>query len=63
VNRLERLPAFGERRKVRRPKKHTVFGKVVDGMDTLKKLEAGGTVGEGTPPEPLLIEKVTIQVS
>jgi cyclophilin family peptidyl-prolyl cis-trans isomerase len=42
--------------------KHTIYGKVVEGMDTLKKLEAAGSRG-GTPSEPLKIEKVTIEVS
>jgi cyclophilin family peptidyl-prolyl cis-trans isomerase len=41
--------------------KHTVYGKVVDGMDTLKKLEAVGSEGGGTS-EKLTITKVTIQV-
>lgn len=41
--------------------KHTIYGKVVEGMDTLKKLEAAGSRG-GTPTEPLEIEKVTIEV-
>jgi cyclophilin family peptidyl-prolyl cis-trans isomerase len=41
--------------------KHTIFGKVVDGMDTLKKLEAAGSES-GRPSEPLKIDKVTIQV-
>jgi cyclophilin family peptidyl-prolyl cis-trans isomerase len=42
--------------------KHTIFGKVVEGMDTLKKLEAAGSQS-GKTSEPLKIEKVTIQVS
>jgi cyclophilin family peptidyl-prolyl cis-trans isomerase len=42
--------------------KHTIYGKVVDGMDTLKKLEAAGSQS-GKTSEPLKIEKVTIQVS
>lgn len=41
--------------------KHTVYGKVVEGMDTLKKLEAAGSQG-GRTTEPLSIETVTIQV-
>jgi cyclophilin family peptidyl-prolyl cis-trans isomerase len=42
--------------------KHTIFGKVVEGMDTLKKLEAAGSEN-GKTSEPLKIETVTIQVS
>jgi peptidyl-prolyl cis-trans isomerase B (cyclophilin B) len=41
--------------------KHTVFGEVVEGMDTLKKLEAAGSQ-DGTPREPLRMEKVTLEV-
>ncbi|HEX5042729.1 MAG TPA: peptidylprolyl isomerase [Candidatus Polarisedimenticolaceae bacterium] len=42
-------------------KNHTIFGEVVEGMDTLKKLEAAGTQG-GKPTEPLKMEKLTIEV-
>jgi len=43
---------------------HTVFGKVVDGTDTMKKLEAAGsTDNSGRTSEPLKIDKVTIEVS
>jgi peptidyl-prolyl cis-trans isomerase B (cyclophilin B) len=41
--------------------KHTIFGKVTEGMDTLKKLEAAGSQS-GATSEPLSIEKVTIEV-
>jgi cyclophilin family peptidyl-prolyl cis-trans isomerase len=41
--------------------KHTVFGKVTEGMDTLKKLEAAGSQS-GATSEPLSIDKVTIEV-
>jgi cyclophilin family peptidyl-prolyl cis-trans isomerase len=41
--------------------KHTIFGKVVEGMDTLKKLEASGS-DSGKTSEPLKIDSVTIQV-
>ncbi len=41
--------------------KHTIFGEVVEGMDTVKALEAAGSQS-GTPSEPLLMEKVTIEV-
>jgi cyclophilin family peptidyl-prolyl cis-trans isomerase len=41
--------------------KHTIFGTVVDGMDTLKALEAAGSQS-GRPSEPLKIERVTVEV-
>lgn len=39
--------------------KHTVFGEVVEGMDTLRALEAAGS-GSGRTREPLLIERATL---
>jgi peptidyl-prolyl cis-trans isomerase B (cyclophilin B) len=41
--------------------KHTIFGKVVEGTDVLKKLEAAGSQS-GKTSEPLKIDKVTIKV-
>ena len=41
--------------------RHTVFGEVVDGMDTLKKIEAAGSPS-GQPSEALTITKATIVV-
>ncbi len=41
--------------------KHTIYGEVVEGMDTLKALEALGSQS-GRTKEPLKIEKVTIEV-
>lgn len=41
--------------------KHTIFGKITDGMDTLKALEASGS-RSGTPSEPLSIETAKITV-
>ena len=41
--------------------KHTIYGEVVEGMDTLKALEAVGSQG-GRTKEPVKVEKVTIEV-
>ena len=41
--------------------KHTIFGEIIEGMDTLKKLEAAGTRGSGQTREPLKIVKATIE--
>jgi cyclophilin family peptidyl-prolyl cis-trans isomerase len=41
--------------------KHTIYGKVVDGLDVLKKLEAAGSES-GRTSEPLKMTTVTIQV-
>jgi len=41
--------------------KHTVFGEVVDGMDTVNKIEAAGSPS-GRTTEPVKIEKATIEV-
>jgi peptidylprolyl isomerase len=42
--------------------KHTIFGEVTEGMDTLKALEALGSSPSGTTKEKLFMEKVTIEV-
>ena len=42
--------------------KHTIFGAVVDGMDTVKALEARGS-GSGKTSEPLVIVKATCSVA
>ena len=42
--------------------KHTIFGEVTSGMETLKALEAKGSSPSGTTSEKLLIEKATISV-
>jgi peptidyl-prolyl cis-trans isomerase B (cyclophilin B) len=42
--------------------KHTVFGELVDGEDTLKKLEENGSAGEGSPKKELKIVKARISV-
>lgn len=41
--------------------KHTIFGNVVEGMETLKALEAAGS-RSGQTSEKLLMEKVSIEV-
>jgi len=41
--------------------KHTIFGEVTEGMDTLKALEQRGT-RSGATTEPLLMKKTTIEV-
>ena len=41
--------------------KHTIFGKVVEGEDVLKKLEASGS-GSGRTSEPLHMETVTVEI-
>jgi len=41
--------------------KHTIFGEVVEGKDTLDKIEKTGS-SSGRPTEPLKMEEVTIQV-
>lgn len=41
--------------------KHTIFGKVVEGMETVKALESRGSPS-GKPTEPLEIRKATISV-
>ncbi|MCP5041271.1 MAG: peptidylprolyl isomerase [bacterium] len=42
--------------------KHTIFGKVVEGMGTLAELEKNGSGGRGAPKIDLRIEKATILV-
>ncbi len=41
--------------------KHTIFGEVVEGMDTVKALEKRGSPS-GKPTEPMMIKKATITV-
>ena len=41
--------------------KHTIFGEVVEGMDTVNKLEERGS-RSGQTTEDLRIEKATIEV-
>jgi len=41
--------------------KHTIFGEVASGVETLKKLEAKGT-RDGRPTAKLVIQKATIEI-
>ena len=41
--------------------KHTIFGEVVEGMETLKALEKAGSQS-GATQEPLKMERVTVEV-
>jgi peptidyl-prolyl cis-trans isomerase B (cyclophilin B) len=40
--------------------KHTVFGRVSDGMDAVQRLEAAPTDGRDMPVEPVVIEKIEL---
>jgi peptidyl-prolyl cis-trans isomerase B (cyclophilin B) len=42
--------------------KHTIYGEVVEGTETLKALEKAGSPGTGRTKEKLVMEKVTIEV-
>jgi peptidyl-prolyl cis-trans isomerase B (cyclophilin B) len=41
---------------------YSVFGQVIQGLETLSKFEAAANPGDGPPTEPLFITKVTIEV-
>lgn len=40
--------------------KHTVFGRVTDGMDVVGKIEGAATDASDRPEEPMVIERVTV---
>lgn len=40
--------------------KHTVFGQVTVGMDTVDKIEGAETDGRDAPIEPIMIEKISV---
>ena len=40
--------------------KHTVFGRVTDGMDAVDAIEGTETAGDDRPKQPQVIEKVTL---
>jgi len=40
--------------------KHTVFGQITSGMDTVDKIESTKTDGRDAPVEPVLIESISI---
>jgi cyclophilin family peptidyl-prolyl cis-trans isomerase len=41
--------------------KYSIFGQVVEGLETVKKLEDAGNPGDGPPTQPLHITSVTIE--
>ncbi len=45
------------------PPQYSLFGKVVDGLDTVQALERVGTPGAGVPKERVYMESVTITES
>jgi cyclophilin family peptidyl-prolyl cis-trans isomerase len=45
------------------PPNYSLFGKVTEGMDVAKALEAVGTPGAGTPSEPVKMDSVSITES
>jgi cyclophilin family peptidyl-prolyl cis-trans isomerase len=43
------------------PSKHPVFGKIIDGMDVIKKIESAATDAGDRPKTPIQMVKITVE--